>query len=152
MARAYTVGQHVVFGARQPSPDSAAARQLLAHELAHVVQQSRDGPTPGLVPSASHEVDARVAATAVAAGPPAVRIASGTGIGLARQAQEEIAPRDRGRGKRPQTDCGAICWGSGDTCYVKFAANTAYGLQLYAAYPHLSASHSFPALWRSHEA
>jgi hypothetical protein len=39
-ARAYTVGTHTVFGAGQYAPDSFAGQQLIAHELAHVVQQS----------------------------------------------------------------------------------------------------------------
>ncbi|HEX2202952.1 MAG TPA: DUF4157 domain-containing protein [Longimicrobium sp.] len=38
-ARAYTVGRHVVFGAGQYRPESAEGRRLLAHELAHVLQQ-----------------------------------------------------------------------------------------------------------------
>ncbi len=38
-ARAYTVGQDVVFGAGEYDPRSAAGRSLLAHELTHVVQQ-----------------------------------------------------------------------------------------------------------------
>ena len=39
-ALAYTVGSHVVFGAGQFSPGTRAGQQLLAHELAHVVQQT----------------------------------------------------------------------------------------------------------------
>ncbi|MNK65718.1 hypothetical protein D3C87_850170 [compost metagenome] len=39
-ARAYTVGHHVVLGAGEYAPGTAAGRVLLAHELAHVVQQS----------------------------------------------------------------------------------------------------------------
>jgi hypothetical protein len=39
-ARAYTVGRDIVFGASQYSPRSRAGLQLLAHELAHVVQQN----------------------------------------------------------------------------------------------------------------
>lgn len=42
-ARAYTVGSDVVFGAGQYSPRSGQGRSLLAHELAHVVQQSAGG-------------------------------------------------------------------------------------------------------------
>jgi hypothetical protein len=42
-ARAYTVGQDVVMGSGQFSPDTSMGRGLLAHELAHVVQQSRGG-------------------------------------------------------------------------------------------------------------
>ncbi len=39
-ARAYMAGSHVAFGAGQYQPYSDSGRQLLAHELAHVVQQS----------------------------------------------------------------------------------------------------------------
>jgi hypothetical protein len=42
-ALAYTVGDHVVFGAGQYSPSSDPGRKLLAHELVHVVQQSAAG-------------------------------------------------------------------------------------------------------------
>jgi hypothetical protein len=38
-ARAYTVGQDVVFGVGQYTPNSVEGRRLLAHELTHVVQQ-----------------------------------------------------------------------------------------------------------------
>jgi Domain of unknown function (DUF4157) len=40
-ARAYTVGRHVVFGAGQYALATPAGRRLMAHELAHVVQQDR---------------------------------------------------------------------------------------------------------------
>jgi len=42
-ALAYTVGQQVVFGAGQYRPDTQAGRRLLAHELAHTVQQGDGG-------------------------------------------------------------------------------------------------------------
>jgi hypothetical protein len=38
-ALAYTVGHHVAFAAGQYRPETAAGRQLLAHELTHVLQQ-----------------------------------------------------------------------------------------------------------------
>lgn len=38
-ARAFTVGQDLVFGAGQYAPGSPEGRKLLAHELTHVVQQ-----------------------------------------------------------------------------------------------------------------
>ena len=41
-AKAYTVGQHIVFGAHNYSPTTNAGRDLLAHELTHVVQQARN--------------------------------------------------------------------------------------------------------------
>jgi hypothetical protein len=49
-ARAYTVGADIVFGDGQYAPTTAEGRRLVAHELAHVVQQ-RAGATaagPGL--------------------------------------------------------------------------------------------------------
>lgn len=39
-AKAFTVGQDIVFGAGQFSPGTEDGRRLLAHELTHVVQQS----------------------------------------------------------------------------------------------------------------
>jgi hypothetical protein len=49
-ARAYTAGGDVVFAAGQYTPDTSAGRRLLAHELAHVVQQRGSiGTSPALV-------------------------------------------------------------------------------------------------------
>jgi len=42
-ALAYTVGSRVVFGSGQYAPTSVAGRHLLAHELAHVVQNEQGG-------------------------------------------------------------------------------------------------------------
>jgi hypothetical protein len=42
-ARAYTVGEHIVFGAGELAPHTAPGMHLLAHELAHVVQQDGAG-------------------------------------------------------------------------------------------------------------
>ncbi|MES2108672.1 MAG: DUF4157 domain-containing protein [Bacteroidota bacterium] len=39
-ARAYTHGKHIVFGEGQYQPETYAGKQLLAHELTHVVQQN----------------------------------------------------------------------------------------------------------------
>jgi Domain of unknown function (DUF4157) len=44
-AHAYTAGEHIVFGAGQYSPHLHQGRHLLAHELAHVVQQTRPRAT-----------------------------------------------------------------------------------------------------------
>lgn len=49
-ARAYTVGRHVVFGAGEYAPTSSGGRALLAHELAHVVQQEGAPETRGSIP------------------------------------------------------------------------------------------------------
>lgn len=39
-ARAFTIGRDVIFGAGQFSPGSRSGKQLLAHELTHVLQQN----------------------------------------------------------------------------------------------------------------
>lgn len=43
-ARAYTVGRDIVFAPREYVPSTVAGKQLLAHELAHVIQQGAGGP------------------------------------------------------------------------------------------------------------
>ena len=60
-AQAYTVGNHIVFGAGRFDPQSSASQHLLAHELAHVAQQ---GETPArlmrqAVPLAEPEIETR---------------------------------------------------------------------------------------------
>jgi hypothetical protein len=70
-ARAYTVGEDVVFGHGAYDPNSAAGRRLIAHELAHVVQQSEAPAAPArAVSSPRHPSEglARSAAERVAAG------------------------------------------------------------------------------------
>ncbi len=44
-ASAYTVGRDVVFGAGRFAPATEEGRELLAHELTHVVQQQRSSPS-----------------------------------------------------------------------------------------------------------
>jgi hypothetical protein len=56
-ANAYAVGNHVVFGAGRYSPSTPSGKTLLAHELAHVVQQSQGpgaNPEPGAKAAAEH--------------------------------------------------------------------------------------------------
>ena len=45
-ALAYTHGQHIVFGPGQYQPNTYSGKQLLAHELTHVIQQN--GTNPGI--------------------------------------------------------------------------------------------------------
>ena len=63
-AKAYTIGQDIHFGAGQYDPSSGAGEHLLAHEVAHTVQQQGGTPTrqnklevssPG--DAAEHEAD-----------------------------------------------------------------------------------------------
>lgn len=48
-AEAYTVGQNIVFGAGSFDPHAARGQHLLAHELAHVVQQGAASAAQGSV-------------------------------------------------------------------------------------------------------
>ena len=54
-ANAFTVGWDVVFGEGQYAPETSAGKQLLAHELSHVVQQtaSGEGVSSGFSPAPS---------------------------------------------------------------------------------------------------
>ena len=69
-ARAYTLGRHLVFAADEYAPSTNAGRRLLAHELTHVLQQSR---APGSASGAAriggqddpHEVHAERVAGAI---------------------------------------------------------------------------------------
>src|SRR5207248_4181873 len=42
-ARAYAVGQHLVFGTGQYAPETIRGKRLLAHELTHTIQQASGG-------------------------------------------------------------------------------------------------------------
>ncbi len=48
-ARAFTVGSNVAFAEHAYDPVGPSGRRLLAHELAHVVQQTGAGPSTGVV-------------------------------------------------------------------------------------------------------
>lgn len=83
-ALAYTVGEHIVFGADAAEPTTSAGHQLLAHELAHVVQQSRGFGAPSVEPHSDLERDAERAASAVALGGASVEVTGRSRPGLAR--------------------------------------------------------------------
>ena len=69
-ARAYVQGQNIVFANGQFAPYVAGGRRLLAHELAHVIQQSGSG---GSKPGPAHEGEAESAA-ALALGSADIRV------------------------------------------------------------------------------
>lgn len=87
-ARAYTTGQDIHFGAGQYDPTSAGGQHLLAHEVAHTVQQAggaaagRQHKLDVSAPGDAHEHEADRAADAMIAGRQAT--ISGT-TGLARK-------------------------------------------------------------------
>ena len=68
-ARAYTVGSHVVFGADEFASGRQQGRELLAHELAHTVQQRDAGSAPlSLVSEPVSENSAETAGRDIASG------------------------------------------------------------------------------------
>jgi hypothetical protein len=92
-AKAYTVGQDIHFGAGHYDPSSTAGQHLLAHEVAHTVQQSGGAQrkmqfklevsTPG----DAHENEADHAADAMVLGQPFEATAS---AGLSRRVAREV--------------------------------------------------------------
>ncbi len=79
-ALAYTVGHEIVFGREQFAPETSAGRRLLAHELTHVVQQSRGLGNP----SVGAESEAESAGRQVAAGR-SVQVQSAAPVSIQRQ-------------------------------------------------------------------
>lgn len=79
-ARAFTVGNDIVFGAAQYQPDSSVGQHLIAHELAHVVQPEASVTRAISIPGETCEREADQAADAVMQGrslqPQATRSAS----------------------------------------------------------------------------
>jgi hypothetical protein len=83
-AKAYTVGNAIGFSGGRYAPHTHEGKRLLAHELAHVVQQSRGGVAPRAgAPNASLEHGADVAAAQVTAGGGPVSVAGASGVGVA---------------------------------------------------------------------
>ncbi|HUI83247.1 MAG TPA: DUF4157 domain-containing protein [Candidatus Binatia bacterium] len=72
---AYTVGHDIVFGSGRYNSTSTAGRELLAHELTHVVQQSRASHSVGSAQEAEAEAS-RSAGRMVSGKRPAVRLSA----------------------------------------------------------------------------
>jgi uncharacterized protein DUF4157 len=86
-ARAYTVGNEVVFGRGSFAPGSLEGQRTLAHELMHVLQQ-RKGTVPGIAsgggvavsdPADSFEREAEATASRVTRLPPVLNVQRGGG-------------------------------------------------------------------------
>jgi outer membrane protein OmpA-like peptidoglycan-associated protein len=91
-ARAFTSGRDIVFGEGEYAPGSSEGRRLIAHELAHVVQQS-GGTSPGVsTPSDDFERTADCAAEHAVRGEPAKLDVTGAPPALQRQALPSLKP------------------------------------------------------------
>lgn len=103
-AHAYTAASNVVFGRGQYAPESAAGKQLLAHELAHVVQQGGSAPAPSyqfIAPDHHAEREAKAAGRSASAGVPA-QIKSTLPAGqIGREEKTTTPPPGAGAGTAP---------------------------------------------------
>lgn len=104
-AKAYTVQEDIVFGPDRYAPQTSEGRTLIAHELAHVIQQSRGGPSPALDPTAAHEQDADAAAQAAVSGEGPVTVQGATGPGIARAVDDWLigSPNIQDEGQWPDS-------------------------------------------------
>jgi len=84
-ARAFTQGQDIYFNAGEYAPDTPRGQKLLAHELAHVVQLSRNGPAAH---SGALEREAENAESSAVAGMP-IQIEQAAGTGVHRKEKKE---------------------------------------------------------------
>ena len=82
-ANAFTVGTDIGFGARQYTPNTRKGRRQLAHELAHVVQQSGRSANNLYLGARFHERGAVAAAKAFDGGSDRIDVRPATGIELA---------------------------------------------------------------------
>lgn len=102
-ARAYTVENHIAFGAGRFSPTTVEGRRLLAHELAHTVQQENNLPSGlQLVDSATHELEADRAAAALTHGNPLPALTPQRGGSVARDKAE---PEDAAKAQAKPAKC-----------------------------------------------
>jgi hypothetical protein len=97
-ALAYTVGQDVVFGAGQYAPETTTGRQLLAHELSHVLQQRATGSGSGKIggldiepPDTGAEREAEAMAERVVGGEKGVVTPACVSLGLQRKVSSRFA-------------------------------------------------------------
>ena len=92
-ARAFTLGNNIAFGSGQYQPSTFAGQALMAHELAHVLQQRGAARDEGVLESTALETAADSAvAGALLSGSRHAAVASG--LRLARCSSVKVEPRD----------------------------------------------------------
>lgn len=95
-ARAYTVGQDIIFDNGEYAPETTSGRSLLSHELAHVVQQQQAGQNTQL------KAQRQKSAKAIEGKPAAELTVGGSPIGLYRWTNESeklIEKKENGEAK-----------------------------------------------------
>ena len=102
-AKAYTLGGDIVFGENRYAPGTSEGKRLLAHELAHVVQQSR-----GRIAGNSHsegelETFARHAALNAPGNDQSVRVDGSSRVRIAREVDDDAPKNQPGPSITPPT-------------------------------------------------
>jgi hypothetical protein len=94
-ALAYTVGPNIVFGTGQYAPGSTTGRQLIAHELTHVIQQATHGRSNVQRETSTDGQSEDTAETQSSQGQRAEQVAGSTGeTGTEREAPRAPSPLD----------------------------------------------------------
>lgn len=94
-ARAFTTGNQVAFAGGEYAPGNPRGQHLLAHELAHVVQNERSGPAAIGLSTPGDRTEAVADRAAAAAFSPHIQtpgIARSTGVAVAREAAAAASP------------------------------------------------------------
>jgi hypothetical protein len=111
-ALAYTVGNNIVFGSGQYDPQTPAGRRLLAHELAHTLQQDRMpaadqlevAPADDPLEQAADEIAARAITARLGSPSEAGRPQTGTAKRVHRQTVPEPQPVGETMPKAPEAE------------------------------------------------
>jgi hypothetical protein len=113
-AKAYTLGNSIVFSRGRYAPQTSDGKRLIAHELAHVVQQSRGGGVAGPAEISQLETAADQAGTKVASGSPGtITVAGAAAAGIMREPddlnideafKEHNPPQGKTTGQAPPMD------------------------------------------------
>ncbi len=111
-AKAYTVGNHIVFGAGHNLDGSTNSRLLLAHELTHVLQQTQgNSGAPSMLQDPAAEDEAARASEAVRSAQP-VHVSEHRAVGIARQplSDEEKIRQALGLPEGPTRSTPPVVW------------------------------------------
>lgn len=116
-AAAYTVGQHIVFAPGAYAPGTSAGRRLIAHELAHTLQQGTvsrfDGLSIGSADApAEHDAES-IAARATSDGSTRSATVSTSGTVARAPAEGDAQPEQSADGDKCagyEKDCDSMAW------------------------------------------
>jgi hypothetical protein len=97
-AAAYTVGSHVVFGRGQYEPLTSTGRHLIAHELAHVVQQGEGHHRAETMGNADHpsEREAELRADLVLNNKAAAKASAGLAVPMLQRSPDSSSSKSSG--------------------------------------------------------